>query len=84
MAERMITRVLDIEGMMTEGEAEAVKRALEAVPDVQSVEVDFERNQATVVAGNDVADLTLMDAVAYGGGDPLSCWISKAQEVPAA
>ncbi len=84
MAERTITRVLDIEGMMTEREAEAVQRALEAVPGVRGAEVDFELNQATVVTGNDVADLTLMDAVAYAGGDPLSCWISKVVEAPAA
>lgn len=84
MAERMITRVLDIEGMMTEGEADAVKRALEAFPGVQGVEVDLEHNQATVVAGNDVADLTLMEAVATAGADPLSCWISKVVKMPAA
>lgn len=79
MSSTIITRVLAIEGMMTEREAAGVQAALRAVPGVISAKVDFGLNQATVVTGNDVSDLALMDAVAYAGGDPLSCWIANVQ-----
>lgn len=79
MSGTIITRVLAIEGMMTEHEAAGVQAALRAVPGVMSATVDFDRNQATVVTGNDVSDLALMNAVSYAGADPLSCWIANVQ-----
>lgn len=84
MTTTTITRVLDIEGMMSKHEAAGVQAALQAVPGVLSATVDFERNRATVVTGNDVPDTVLMEAVAYAGGDPLSCWISQVDAHPAA
>ena len=79
-----LTRILDIEGMMTEHEAAGVQAALNAVPGVISATVDYEQNRATVVSGTDVADTTLMEAVSYAGADPLSCWISKVEPSTAA
>ena len=77
MSTTTITRVLDIEGMMSKHEAAGVQAALQAVPGVIDATVDYDQNRATVVTGNDVSDAVLMKAVAYAGGDPLSCWISK-------
>lgn len=79
MTTATLTRILDIEGMMSEHEAAGVQAALNAVPGVTSATVDYEHNRATVVSGTDVADTTLMEAVAYAGADPLSCWIAKVQ-----
>ena len=59
----MMTKTLKVEGMMCEHCEARVKKALEAVPGVESAVADHNANTAVVTLGADVGDEVLVAAV---------------------
>ena len=66
-------KVLIVEGMMCMHCKAHVEKALAAVDGVESVAVDLEKKQATVVLAKDVANDVLTAAVKDAGYEPISC-----------
>ena len=65
--EKMMTRKVDVEGMMCQHCVKHVREALEKVSGVESVEVSLEGKAATVVCGPQTSDDALRKAVADAG-----------------
>ena len=63
----MNTKTIFIEGMMCQHCVAHVKKALEGVAGVASVDVDLDGKKATVQLAEDVADAQLIDAVVDAG-----------------
>ena len=62
-----MTKTLKVEGMMCMHCVSHVKKALEAVEGVRSVDVSLEKKQAVVTLAHEVADQALVDAVKAAG-----------------
>ena len=65
--EKMMTRKVDVEGMMCQHCVKHVREALEKVEGVESVEVSLEEKAATVVCGPETSDDALRQAVVDAG-----------------
>ena len=65
--EPFMEKTLHVEGMMCQHCVAHVKKALEGVAGVASVDVDLDGKKATVQLAEDVADAQLIDAVVDAG-----------------
>lgn len=65
--EPFMEKTLHVEGMMCQHCVAHVKKALEGVAGVESVDVDLDGKKATVQLAEDVADAQLIDAVVDAG-----------------
>lgn len=71
--ERMMKKVITVEGMMCGHCQMHVQKALAAVDGVQEAAVDLNSKKATVTLSKEVPEKTLMDAVNEAGYTALSC-----------
>ena len=67
LKEDTVEKTLDVTGMMCQNCVKHVRKALEGVEGVSSVDVDLEAGTATVALAADVADSVLVDAVVDAG-----------------